>query len=301
MTNIPSVSWQLIGALAALGSALMWAISAILFRQLSESMSAAAMNLIKGVIALFCIGIFLIISGFSDIDTRSYLYLALSGILGICIGDTLYFQTLARLGARLTLLLGSMIPVTTAVFAVILLHERPGGIAWLGVLLTISGVTLVLWDRSSTTPGSTQWRMGLILGAMFVLANAAGIILTKVGVSQVAAMHASFVRTLWAVVGLSFWGLLTRELISWVKPIAHKRNLFIIVVASVIGAFIGTWLSVVALKYTDASIAATLNSTSPVFILPLSAWLLKERVTFKSITGAVVAVAGVGLYFSGLG
>lgn len=301
MTNIPSVSWQLLGALAALGSALLWAISAVLFRQLSESMSAAGMNLIKGVIALVCLGLTLIVSEFSDIDARSYLYLALSGLLGICIGDTLYFHTLARLGARLTLLMGSLIPVTTAVIAVILLHERPSPVAWFGLLLTIVGVTLVLWERAGTGGGNAHWRMGLWLGLLFVLANAVGIILTKVGVSEVPAMTATFVRTLWAVIGLGAWGIATRELHTWLSPLSHKRNLTIIVLASVTGAFIGTWLSVVALKYSAASVAATLNSTSPLFILPLSVWVLKEKLSFRSIAGACVAVAGIGLYFSSLG
>jgi drug/metabolite transporter (DMT)-like permease len=56
-------------------------------------------------------------------------------------------------------------------------------------------------------------------------------------------------------------------------------------------------LSVIALKYTYTSVAATLNSTSPIFILPLVAFFLKERVSAKAMAGALMAVGGIGLYF----
>ena len=115
---------------------------------------------------------------------------------------------------------------------------------------------------------------------------------------RLAAMDAAFVRTLWAVVGLSFWGLMARELIPWLRPLKNRRNVKIVLIASVIGAFLGTWLSVAALKYTHASVAATLNSTGPLFILPLSIWYLKERVSTGAMLGALAAVAGIGLYFS---
>ena len=170
--------------------------------------------------------------------------------------------------------------------------------AWSGILLTIAGVTYVLWERSSSGGIQADWRLGLVFGGLFVIANAAGIILTKVGVTSVPAMDATFVRTLWAVVGLSFWGLVVRELVPWLRPLSNRRNLGIVLVASIIGAFLGTWWSVVALKYTHASVAATLNSTSPLFILPLSYFLLKERISMGAILGALAAVAGIGIYFS---
>jgi drug/metabolite transporter (DMT)-like permease len=288
---------HLTGAAAALASALMWAIAAILFRHLGESMSATALNFIKGVVALACIGLLLLMSGFSDIDPGSYLYLALSGLLGICIGDTLYFLTLVRLGPRLTLLLGSLIPVTTAVIAVVVLHEQITFTAWCGILLTIAGVTYVLWERTAQSERLLEWRKGLLFGVLFVLANAAGIILTKVGVEDVPAMDATFVRTLWAVAGLTFWGLMVREIVPWIRPLQKPRVLRVMTGAAFIGAFLGTWLSVAALKLTFASVAAALNSTSPLFILPLSVWLLKEHVSRRAVSGAIVAVSGIGLYF----
>jgi len=44
-----------------------------------------------------------------------------------------------------------------------------------------------------------------------------------------------------------------------------------------------------------AGVAATLTSLSPVFILPAVAWLERERITWRAVAGAVVAVTGVAV------
>jgi drug/metabolite transporter (DMT)-like permease len=53
------------------------------------------------------------------------------------------------------------------------------------------------------------------------------------------------------------------------------------------------WFSVAAIKYTDVTVAATLTATSPLFVLPLAALMLKERISPRVVAGAVVAVLGV--------
>ncbi len=226
--------------------------------------------------------------------------LAISGLVGICFGDSLYFLTLVRLGARKTLLMGSLIPVVTALIAVSFLNEHISLSAWLGILITIGGVTYVLWQRTSENNDIELKRSGLFFGLLFVATNALGIIAAKVGVSDVPALEATFIRQVFAIAGLTFWGLMVRDLIGWVEPFKNPHLLKILVIAAIIGAFIGTWLSIVALKYTHAAVAATLNSTSPLFILPLVMIMLKERISLREVTGAVVAVGGIAVYFGSL-
>jgi len=292
--------FPILGAGAALASALMWAISAILFRQIGDSMSATAMNFGKGVVALVCLGIFLLFSGFGETEASNIIYLALSGLVGICIGDTLYFMSLTRLGARVTLLIGTLIPVVTGVAAVILLGEQLTMNAWLGIFITLSGVAYVLWERVPSGCDPIQWRSGLLYGVLFILANAAAILLTKIGVEGVPALEATFIRQVWAVVGLTFFGLMTQQLITWHRPLKQKKRLKQFILAAVIGAFLGTWLSVVAVKYTHVAIAATLNSTSPLFVLPLAVWFFKERISSRAVVGAFIACLGIAFYFFSL-
>ena len=292
---------HIIGGLAALGSAFCWAAAAVLFQQLGEQkVSAVAMNLFKGTIAIVCIGVLLIPFGIADISDDAYLLLALSGLVGICLGDTLYFMTIKRLGSRLTLLVGSLIPVATAMMAVTLLGERITFGASIGLLMTIIGVSYVLWERSTVKIEITQWRLGLVLGLMFVVANAMAIIFTKVGVKDIPALDATLIRTIWAVFGLLAWGLISRSLISWTQPLKNPKIRNRLLIASVVGAFLGTWLSVAALKFTHAAVAVTLNSTSPLFVLPLAMVMLKEQISWRAVSGAFVATMGIAVYFFSL-
>ena len=272
----------------------------MLFQQVGEQVSALAMNLFKGVVAIICIGVIIVPTGLADISQDAVLLLALSGLVGICLGDTLFFLTIKRLGSRLTLLVASLIPVATALMAVTVLGERIEFSAAAGLVLTIVGVSYVLWERSPVKAEFIQWRMGVFLGLLFVLANALGIIFTKVGVKDVPALDATLIRTLWAVFGLVSWVLLSRSLASCVEPLKNPRLRNRLLLASVIGAFLGTWLSVAALKYTHAAVAVTLNSTSPLFVLPLAMMILKEHITWRAVSGAFVAIMGIAVYFFSL-
>ncbi|HHI93023.1 MAG TPA: DMT family transporter [Gammaproteobacteria bacterium] len=307
MVFITSFQSHILGAVAALLSAFCWAVAAILFRRIGDHVPAMGINLAKGLVAMLFMAVLLLPGFYSSlalVDANSLAALALSGIIGICFGDTLYFLTLMRLGARRTLLLGSLIPVTTAFIAVVFLGEQISALAWFGMSLAIVGVTYVLWQRAPQENTQQQsrekYRSGLFFGLLFVAANALGIIATKVGVADIPALEATFVRQVFAIAGLTFWGLMVRDLLGWVSPLRNGKRLKTLLAASLIGALLGTWLSIVALKYTYAAVAATLNSTSPLFILPLAVFWLKEHVTLREIIGALTAVAGIGLYFSSL-
>ncbi len=76
-------------------------------------------------------------------------------------------------------------------------------------------------------------------------------------------------------------------------PFREPRLLGLFVVSVCVVTFGGFWLSLVAIKYVDVSIAYTLNSTEPLFILPLAVLILKEKITLRALLGTVVALAGI--------
>lgn len=301
MLDEQQLSSHLMGAIAALASAFCWAWAAILFRKLGNTVSATAMNLSKGVIAaIFLLGLLLLmgeLTSIASVDPSSIWFLALSGIIGICLGDTLYFVTLVRLGPRITLLMGALIPVVVAITAIIFLGEQIASLAILGLLLTIAGVVLVLWEKAPENVSEIHWRTGIWFGLLFVLLEAIGIVLTKVGVEDVPSVQATFIRQVAAIGGLTFWGLAVGSLLGWMEPLKDPRIRLRVIFAAIIGALLGTWLSVFALKYTYASVAAALNSTSPLFVLPLAAFMMKERISGKAVLGASMAVLGIAGYF----
>lgn len=300
---------HLIGALAALASALCWAIAALMFARIGRQLSAKAMNAGKGIIALICLAILIMPTRFQELTQTGLLFLALSGLLGITLGDTLYFLTLKRLGARLTLLVGTLIPVFTAISAVILFNETLTFPAATGLLLTIGGVTYVLWEKSRSSvenemlslqaeTNQTHRLAGVLIAMLFVVSESGGILLTKAGVENLDSLEATFIRQIFGIAGLFFWGMAAGNLLFDFKPVKQDTGLALnFILTSIIGAFLGTWLSVLALKMTHASVAVALNSTSPLFVIPVAIWIFREKVQSNMIYAAFVAVTGIMLYF----
>jgi drug/metabolite transporter (DMT)-like permease len=291
---------QLLGALAALGSAFFWALAAILFRRVGNQVPAAGLNFSKGIIAFICLGALLLVTETTVVDTQSLLFLSISGLIGICLGDSLYFVTLVRLGPRLTLLLGCLIPVTAGLIAIIVLKESIDPLPAIGLSMTLIGVAYVLWEKAphvDRQAHSLRWLSGVLLGLLFVCTEATGIVFTKVGVQEMPSLQATFIRQTVAIMGLTFWGLASSALVGWLQPLQERRIRRRVIVAAIIGAFLGTWLSVLALKSTYTSVAAALNSTSPLFVLPLAAYIMREKISRRAILGTAVSVLGITVYF----
>lgn len=283
----------------ALFSAFLWALVPIIYKKLGDDVAPIGINLGKGLIACIFFGALFLFSDHEPINNQTLILLGISGILGISLGDTFYFESLMRLGPRLSLIITMLIPVVTMLLAITMLHETFSLLSWIGIFLTLSGVFLVLWDGS---PAERQhnWKSGIIYGVLTVVCCASGIIFTKMVLVSTSALKATFIRQLSGTAGLLCWGLVGFEAKAWLKPFYNDVTLFKrLIVASFFGTFLGTWLCVLALKHADAGIATILNSTSPIFILPLSFFILKEEITFRAVVGSFVAVAGAGFIFLG--
>jgi drug/metabolite transporter (DMT)-like permease len=257
------------------------------------------MNLGKTILGILYIGAVLLLTGISPIGSREFLLLGASGLLGIALGDTLFFRALIYLGPRLTVLLGTAGPVVTVLLAVIFLKERPSLQAWIGIILVLTGITWILWKLSPKARTQSNYLPGIKYLLLSIACTSIGIIFAKIGVSSTSALQALFIRFLGGAVGLAVFGCASRKLTTWLLPFRNLRLLKFIAFTVLVVVFGGFWLFLLSLKYIDASIATILNSTEPLFILPLAAFVLKEKISLSEITGAIVAVGGVVLIFIG--
>lgn len=295
-----ATQYELLGYLAALGSAAAWAVGSILFRKIGEVASPVAMNLVKCMIGAVLLAAALALSGGMEaMDGRTWLVLGVSGLLGIAVGDTFFFEALVRLGPRLTVLLGVIGPVLTIVLAVLLLDERITAAKWFGVALVLLGVNIVLWTDAPAEKGLRgEWLSGVVYALLAAVCMSLGIVAAKVGVAEHSALQGTLVRVLFAGAGLALWGAGRRELGAWLSPFKGLRLLRLISLAVFVVIFGGFWLSLVALQYAQATVATILNSMEPIFVLPLVAVVFKEKVPRAGIAGAIIAVLGVSFIFS---
>ena len=117
----------------------------------------------------------------------------------------------------------------------------------------------------------------------------------KLGGAELDSATLTMLRLAFATVALGGQVLATRAgpevraLCTAAKPFA------VVLTATVLATYIGLWLSMIALQLTLAGIAATLTSTSPIFVLPLVRIFEKEHVSGRAVVGSIVAVVGVAI------
>jgi drug/metabolite transporter (DMT)-like permease len=286
---------DLLGTAAALGSAASWAVGAILFKNLGENIPALAMTLGKGILSTLMLGLVLLPLGFNHLTGSDFFYLALSGLIGISVGDSLFFKALQHIGAHLLVLLFMVGQILTALLAMVFLHEMPTAAVWTGIVLIATGVGVILWSKLTEDGPPTNVR-GIILGLLSVLCMSGSVIIAKKGLgTDDSGIQATFVRMGTACVGMAIYGAFTAQLGTWAVAFRDVKLAGKFLAAVAVITFGGFWLSLYAIKQMDVAIANTLISTEPIFVLPLAAIFLKEKITAASILGATVALAGVGV------
>ena len=305
------------GELAALCASAVWATASLMFARLGEDISALVLNMLKCVIALLLmLATLYVLDGIvwpSTLSTGETVALAASGLVGLTIGDTAYFNALNRLGPRRTLLLSALTPPMTALMAIPVLSEPLTWQLGVGMLLTMGGVVWVIMERH---PGvrpervreqvdedeldgrlSRIEKIGIAFGITAALCQATGNVLTKLGGSEISALEISVVRLVFGIMGLAIVLGAMGRLLQTTEPTKNARTFGILFVATFLGTFLGIWLMNAGLRYTHTGIASTLSSTSPIFILPLAYFIEGEDLTTRSILGACIAVVGVAVLF----
>ena len=288
-----------IGEIAALSAALLWAISSVVYSRLGLKISPLQLNFYKGIIAIALIALTLLVQGaaFASLSSSTILLLALSGVIGIGLGDTAYFAALNSLGARRTLLLETSSPPMGALLALILIGEQLTSSAWCGILLTILGIAWVISERNPAINTDVS-RSGIIWGILAAIAQAVGAVISRFALvqSEISPLESTLIRLVGGtiiVIGLLFLPTVKQTTAKWSLS---GRSLGIIAIAATGSTYLGIWLQQTSLKFAPTGIAQTFLATSPLFILPIVA-LQGEKISLRAIFGVLISVAGIALMF----
>jgi drug/metabolite transporter (DMT)-like permease len=293
-----------LGEIAALLTSLLFSFSAVIFTQASRRVGSLITNRVRLIIALiYLLMINLILFGQPlpvGAGIERWVWLSLSGVIGLALGDMFLFRTYEHIGARLGMLLMSLAPVISALLAWLLFGEtlRPGQIA--GMAITLSGIAWVVSTRP--TENSNQPRVdgrGLLFGVLAAAGQAVGLVLSKRGmVGDFSPFAANAIRML-AAMGV-FWLMTFAQCQAGetIAAVRHNRSaLKLIAIGSFIGPVLGVSASLLAVQHAEVGVASTLMALPPVFLLPLSYFIFKERFGWQTVAGTIVAMVGVALLF----
>jgi drug/metabolite transporter (DMT)-like permease len=261
------------------------------------------------IIAFFFIGIYSwIVRGFffpTDATPFQWQWLALSGLVGFVIGDLLLFQALVVIGARISMLVMALAPPFAAFIGWLVLGEVLSVTHLVGMAITLTGIVIVILKREKIDENGTIVNkiksgysvQGILLALGGAMGQGAGLVLSKKGMGDYDAFSASQIRVLTGIIGFIF--ILT-FMKRWPRFKAALKNIPAmkrITLGAFFGPFLGVSFSLLAVQHTQAGIAATLMSITPVLIIAPAVFLFKEKINWKEILGAVITVIGIAFFF----
>jgi drug/metabolite transporter (DMT)-like permease len=295
-----------VGEIAALGTSVCWTFTSIFFTIAGRRVGSLMVNRARLVLAfIFLVVTHLLVQGeLLPLQAEPYrwFWLGLSGVIGLTLGDLFLFQAFVWIGPRRATLLMSLAPIIGAITAWALLGERLRLVEIAGVGLTVGGIAWVILEKRNGNELQTDGRhygWGIVLGIGAALGQALGLVASKKGLAgDFAPLSANLMRMSVAMSAMWAYTLLRGEARQTVSALAADRQASLATLGgSLVGPFIGVWLSLIAVQLTPVGIASTLMALPPVFVLPLSHWVFREQVSLQAVLGTCVAIGGVAIIF----
>jgi drug/metabolite transporter (DMT)-like permease len=297
------------GEIAALLTAVFWTITSMSFESAGKKVGSLSVNLIRlllafliyGVVNYFRRGLFLPL----DAGTERWMWLILSGLVGFVMGDLLLFQAFVVIGARISMLIMALTPPITAFTSWLILDEVLSPMNWVGMVVTLTGISIVILKREKKELDSTRRRKittnysltGILLAFGGAVGQGVGLVLSKKGMGQYDAFAASHIRVITGIIGFAIIILITKRYGNLWNALQHIPAMKRIALGSLFGPFLGVSFSLLAIQHSKAGIAATIMSIVPVLIIVPAILIFHEKVNWKEIIGAVITVSGVALFF----
>lgn len=291
-----------LGTLLGLSSGFLWAVSTTLWKRSVVTFGARVMNFFKcGVSSAYLWITMLCLYGsevFAGISTHAALVLAGSGILGLALGDAFLFVALRLLGAQPAAVMMLTSPLWSALLGMLFFGEILGFWQYAAIPVVCVGVALVIRGRRSGLPGgsrraSPEVVRGVLAGLTASLLNALGAQLAKQVVADVGALRATWLRLTAATLFLAVLALLQGHLPRLLAPLRELRQRKRELLAVFLGTFLGVMCWQGSLIYVETSVAICLTSTTPLFLLPMAVFFLRERYGKIAVVGTLIAVAGI--------
>ncbi len=294
-----------LGALAAVGTAVAFALSSTVLTLATLRAGAMAVNRVRLVVAVVFLVIAHLLAGAPlplHAGGERWLLLGSSGIVGLVLGDACLFQAFASIGPRLSMLLMSTAPALASLWAWWFLGEALSAGQWVGILVTLGGVAWVVQDRhgdAAQTRADRGHLIGILCGLGGAAGQAGGLVLAKQGVADgFPALSATLMRMVAATVTLWSYTALRGQVADTLERFGKDRRAWGFVVAGAcFGPFAGVTLSIVAIQHIEIGIASTLMALPPVFLLPIGYLVFRERFGWSAVLGTILAVGGVALMF----
>ena len=295
-----------LGESAALFTSFCWSLSAIGFSLAGKEFSSQMINRVRVTLAFLAL---LLINAvlygqaipFNAGSVR-WGWLLVSGIVGLALGDAFLFRSYQLVGPRIGLLLLSLAPVFGAAIAGFFFGESLSLMQIAGMLITLAGIGWVVLTKPELQAGEQQAKLsirGVLFGVLAALGQAGGLVLSKQGMSgDFPPFAGTLIRMIAAIIFLWVMAVFQKQVGNTLSGIrSHPTAFGWTTFGAFFGPVIGVSASLLAVQHAQIGVASTLMALPPVFMLPVSYFIFKERFGWQAVAGTLLAIFGVALLF----
>lgn len=293
----------MLGAGIALLTSLAWSISSICIKLVADKIDSLSINTLRTCVGAFLLLLFILITGryeaFSHIPWESLVYIVVSGILAMVIGDTIYIKSVALLDVSIAFPLSQCAFILLAVLSAILfLGEHFTWVTVNGTVFVVIGIYFMTSSRGQKAGSKEKKRVnpkGLLFILIAVIVWTGATIALKIGVIGVDPVLAAGMRIASSAVVLIFLFNLKTEKGAVSFLWNNKKNLLLIAASGLFTYGLAAVGYISAIQWIGAGKTVLLTASAPLFTLPLSILILKEEPTRFAIIGIIISVIGVCL------
>ena len=320
----------MIGELIAIFAVLTFVGSNVLYRKTEHEVSPTYINFFRtGVGTLSFILIILLLNKLNlifRIPWELWLLLILSFVFGQVIADTAYFTAQKELGTTIALAISMTFPLFTFILSLIFLKKPFKPNLVFSLILIGAGVIIISKAKIGNENMKQQTKIEIrnsikiriqeLFKSDFIrsisfcftaaIGWAIGAVLIEFATLQIDQIIQ--IEELSSVIGntirfpfafLILGSMVLRE--NYFKnknenSLSHKKSLrswIILLIASIIGTSLGAYLYTESVHIAGANIVALIASASPLFALPLTYFVNKEKITKWGFIGVILTILGV--------
>ena len=290
----------MIGEILALSSALCYAIAAVLYKKALRTTGYFTTLLVSTLFAALFILMILPMTQhqLSRLTFNLIALIIIAEVIGLGIGDTLYFVGLKKIGVSRTISISSSYPLYSIILATLFLNEGLTIAVIVATPLIVAGIAIVSLSQNKeriTASNSKVTLLGII--SSIVAAVFWGIALT---ILKVVLNSGNVDPILVAFFGrLALLPLLLLVVIASGESGQLRRltklDITVFGIAGILSSGLGVIMLFTSLSMIDASIAIPLSSITPFISILLASFYIREKVGFKIIVGTSLIVTGIVL------
>ncbi|KAB2495574.1 DMT family transporter [Priestia endophytica] len=267
-----------------------WGLNLVIIKVLVEDLPPQTMTafriMMAGITALIII---ILGKSFRRLSKKEWIYTLLGMLFGVILHHLLIAIGLTMSDASNASLILALVPLTTAILAVLFLGEQLTKLRMIGFILALTGVFFIQGGSFS----NMQLSQGDLILFIAMVVQAISFIFVKKATATLDSKQVTTIMYLAGSIGLLIISFITEpEGVSEMTS-ASLFTYFLFIVSGIVATGVGYIVFNAAIQKIGAGQTAIFNNFVPFFGLVFSALFLNETITTSQLIGFAFIVSGV--------